>query len=134
MCSADWQRPPTEPDGQRQRGGYMRFSLVTRFLLLFAAAVVLASCGGHSSATTDNTPASITAAPSSFSMAHGDVAQFSRVGVLNSSNTPIVSPPTVTYASADPSSVTVTSAGIVCAGVFDANNIVCKTTDANGNA
>ncbi|MFL6436869.1 MAG: hypothetical protein ACJ71Q_04765 [Terriglobales bacterium] len=112
----------------------MRFSLVTRFLLLFGAAVVLASCGGHSSATTDNTPATITTSPSSFSMAHGDVAQFSSVQVLNSSNTAVSPTPTVTYTSSDPSSVTVTSAGVVCAGVFDANNIVCKTTDANGGA
>src|SRR5947209_10119983 len=110
----------------------MRFSLVTRFLLFFAATVVLASCGGHSSAKTDNTPATITASPSSFSMAHGDVAQFSSVQVLNSSNTAVSPSPTVTYTSSDPSSVTVTSAGVVCAGVFDANNIVCKTTDANG--
>src|SRR5438270_8156597 len=117
MCSADWQRPPAEPDGQRQRGGYMRFSLVTRFLLFFAATVVLASCGGHSSAKTDNTPATITASPSSFSMAHGDVAQLSSVQVLNSSNTAVSPTPTVTYTSSDPSSVTVTSAGVVCAGV-----------------
>jgi trimeric autotransporter adhesin len=110
----------------------MRFSLVTRFLLLFAAAVVLASCGGHSSASTDNTPASITAAPSTFSMAHGDVAQFSSVQVLNPSNNPVTTTPTITYTSSDPTSVTVTSAGVICAGVFDANNIVCKTTDANG--
>jgi trimeric autotransporter adhesin len=110
----------------------MRFSLVTRFLLLFAAAAVLASCGGHSSASTDNTPASITAAPSTFSMAHGDVAQFSSVQVLNPSNNPVTTTPTITYTSSDPTSVTVTSAGVICAGVFDANNIVCKTTDANG--
>jgi trimeric autotransporter adhesin len=110
----------------------MRFSFVTRLLLLFAAAVVLASCGGHSSATTDNTPASITASPSTFSMAHGDVAQFSSVQVLNSSNAAVTTTPTITYTSSDPTSVTVTSAGIICAGVFDANNVVCKTTDANG--
>src|SRR5436853_639632 len=35
--------------------------------------------------------------------------------------------------SADPSAVTVTSAGLVCAGVFDSNSIVCQTKDSSGN-
>lgn len=104
----------------------MRFSLVTRLLLLLGAAAVLASCGHKSSTTTTNTPASITTSPSSFSLNHGDVTQFSSVQVLNSSNTAISPTPTITYTSADPNSVTVTSTGIVCAGVFDANNIVCS--------
>ncbi|HVH86965.1 MAG TPA: hypothetical protein VM912_09585 [Terriglobales bacterium] len=113
----------------------MRFSLVTRFLPLLAATVVLASCGHHSSSSTStsNTPASITVTTSSLSLTHGDVAQISGVSVLNSSNTAITPTPTLTYTSADPNSVTVTSGGLVCAGVFDANNIVCKTTDGNGN-
>ncbi|HEU5231435.1 MAG TPA: Ig-like domain-containing protein [Terriglobales bacterium] len=122
----------------------MRFFLVTRYLLLTAAAVVLASCGHKSSPPPDTTPASITTTSSSFSLNHGEVATLSSadgcvaspglvcVQVLNSSNTAITSPK-VTYTSATPSLVTVNASGEVCAGVFDANNVVCQTRDANGN-
>lgn len=121
----------------------MRFSLVTR-LLLMAATVMLASCGHKSSTPPDTTPASITVTPSSFSMTHGEVAALSSastcvssssvscVQVLNASNTAVTA--TVTYTSADPTAVTVTSTGLVCAGVFDANNVVCQTRDSSGNA
>ncbi len=105
----------------------MRFFLVTRFLLLVAAAVALASCGHKSSPPPDNTPASITVTTTSLSLTHGDVAAITGVQVLNSSNTAITSPPTITYTSTNPSLVTVTSSGVVCAGVFDANNVVCQT-------
>lgn len=111
----------------------MRFFLVTRCLLLVAAAVVLASCGHKSSAPPDNTPASITATPTSLSLTHGDVGQISDVQVLNASNNKIASPPTVTYTSTNPALVTITSGGLICAGVFDANNIVCQTRDSSGN-
>lgn len=110
----------------------MRFFLVTRFLLLFAAAVVLASCGHKSSTPPDNTPASITVSTTSLSLTHGDVGSITGVQVLNSSNTAITSPPTITYTSTNPSLVTVTSSGLVCAGVFDANNVVCQTRSTDG--
>jgi hypothetical protein len=116
----------------------MRFFLVTRFLLLVAAAVVLASCGHKSSPPPDNTPASITVSSTSLSLTHGQVGQITGVQVLNSSNTAITSPPTITYTSTNTTSsvsplVTVNSAGEVCAGIFDANNIVCQTRDSSGN-
>ena len=110
----------------------MRLYLVTRVLLLCGAAAVLASCGGGSSTTTPNTPTTITATPSSLSLTHGDVAGVS-ISVANSDGTAINPTPTVTYASANPALVTVTSAGLVCAGVFDSNNIVCNTKDSSGN-
>ena len=110
----------------------MRLSPVTRFLFLGLVTVVSASCGGGSKATTNpNTPTTVTASPSSASVTHGDVFQLT-VHVLNSSNTDVSPTPTITYASAD-SSVTVTSTGLVCAGIFDANNIVCQTKDSSGN-
>lgn len=117
----------------------MRFFLVPRFLLLVAAAVTLASCGHKSTPPPDNTPASITVSSTSLSLTHGQVGQITGVQVLNSSNTAITSPPTITYTSANSTSttsalVTVNSAGEVCAGIFDANNIVCQTRDSGGNA
>jgi len=111
----------------------MRFSLVTRFLLLMAATAVLASCGGKSSTSTSPTPTTLTVTTTSFSLTHGDVAQITGATVLDQNNTALTTQPTFTYSSADTSSVTVTSTGAVCAGVFDANNIVCKTTDGSGN-
>jgi hypothetical protein len=110
----------------------MRLSLVTRLVLLSGAAAVLVSCGGSKSTNTTNTPTTITATPSSLSLNHGDVAGVS-ASVANSSGTTITPTPTVTYTSADPNSVTVTSAGLICAGVFDANNIVCQIKDSSGN-
>src|SRR5690348_1748348 len=110
----------------------MRLSLVTRLVLLSGAAAVLVSCGGSKSTNTTNTPTTITATPSSLSLNHGDVAGVS-ASVANSSGTTITPTPTVTYTSADPASVTVTSTGLICAGVFDANNIVCQIKDSGGN-
>jgi len=111
----------------------MHFSLGTRFMLLLGAAVVLASCGGHSTSTTNtNTPASITVTPTTMSLNHGQVGQIGSVQVLNSSNTAVSPTPTISYSSADPTSVTVTSTGLVCAGVFDANNVVCQTRNSAG--
>ncbi|PYY15930.1 MAG: hypothetical protein DMG60_16325 [Acidobacteria bacterium] len=55
------------------------------------------------------------------------------MSVANASGVAITPTPTVTYTSADPSAVTVTSAGLVCAGVFDSNSIVCQTKDSSGN-
>ena len=59
----------------------MRFSLVTR-LLLIAAAVVLASCGHKSSPPPDNTPASITVTSTNLSLTHGEVSAITGVQVL----------------------------------------------------
>ena len=108
----------------------MRFFLVTRLLLLGGAAAVLASCGGggsSSSSSTTNTPTTVTVTPASLSLNHGDVVQIGSVQVLNSSNTAVSPTPTITYTSANPAAVTVTTTGLVCAGVFDASNIVCQT-------
>jgi hypothetical protein len=107
----------------------MRFSLVTRLVLLVGAAAVLASCGGggsSSSSSSTNTPTTITVTPATLSLNHGDVVQIGSVQVLNSSNTAVSPTPTITYTSSTPSQVTVTTTGLVCAGVFDASNIVCQ--------
>jgi hypothetical protein len=114
-----------------QRGGFMRFSSLTGRVLLIFAAAVLASCGGGSSSTTPSAPTSIATDPTSFSLTHGDVIQFNSVQVLDSTNTAITPTPAITYTSSNTNVVTVSSAGLVCAGIFDASNVVCQTS-SNG--
>ena len=110
----------------------MRFSRLVRFALITGAAVALASCGHHSSTSTV-TPKTISVSPTSFSLQHGQVVQLSSIQVLDSNNQVISPTPTSTFSSSNTSVVTVSSAGLICAGVFDANNIVCQTKDSNGN-
>lgn len=104
----------------------MGFSLARRLLLLFGAAAFLASCGGGSSSSTSTTPATITANPTSLSMDHGQVTSAPAATVFDSTGTALTTQPTFTYSSSDPAHLTVTSTGQVCAGIFDANNIVCQ--------
>jgi hypothetical protein len=59
-------------------------------------------------------------------MDHGEVTTAPAATVLDSTGTALTTQPTLTYSSSDPSHLTVTSTGQVCAGVFDANNIVCQ--------
>lgn len=110
----------------------MRCSLIVRLALLAVAAAVLGSCGGHSSST-PVTPKTISVSPTSFSLQHGDVVQLSSIQVLDSNNNVISPTPTSTFSSSNTSVVTVSSAGLICAGVFDASNVVCQTKDSNGN-
>ncbi|MBV9075232.1 MAG: hypothetical protein JOZ10_16520 [Acidobacteria bacterium] len=113
----------------------MGFSAVTRLALLLAAAAILASCGHKSSTTTSPTPASITTNPTSFSLNHGQVVGFNGTPVVvDSTGTNLATQPTFTYSSSDPTQVTVTSSGTICAGVFDANNIVCQPQPDNGKS
>ena len=110
----------------------MVLSSARRLLLLFGAAAILASCGGGHKSTTTVTPTTITANPSSLSMDHGQVTTAPSATVFDSTGAGITPPPTFTYSSSDPTVLTVTSTGQVCAGVFDANNVVCQIQPDNG--
>lgn len=102
-------------------------------VLLVGAAGILASCGGHHSTPAPNPATTIVASPTSLSLEFGEVQSFS-YQVLNASNTAITPTPAATFTSANPSLVTVTSSGAVCAGIFDANNINCQVVkDSSGN-
>ncbi|MGA2001481.1 MAG: Ig-like domain-containing protein [Terriglobales bacterium] len=89
--------------------------------------VALAGCGGGGSSSTSTIPNTITASPSSISLNLGDVAAISAT-VTDSKGVVVTNPPTFTYSSSNTAVATVSTAGSVCAGKWDALFIVCDTT------
>jgi len=106
----------------------MQWSVIRTAIILIAAAV-LAGCGGGSSSS-KNTVVQVTLNPATLSMVAGQVAGTS-VAAQNSTNTPVAS--TFTYNTSNPKLVTVSPAGLVCAGVWDSTFVVCNGNDASGN-
>jgi hypothetical protein len=96
--------------------------------LVVILSLAFAGCGGGSSSSS-TTPTSITVSPSSISLNLGDVATIS-ASVVNSTGGAISNPAPFTYASSNTSIATVSTAGAVCAGKWDANFIVCDPTGA----
>lgn len=82
---------------------------------------LLVSCSGTS--TTTNPVASITLTPSSVSMNVGQVVKITGVP-KNSSGSAIVAD--VSYSSSNPSQISISASGYICAGVWDANFINCN--------
>ena len=96
-----------------------RFVLSTGFALLLSA--VLTGCGGSSSKV-NNTVTQITAAPSALSINSGDVAQATFLPE-NSAGTPVAA--NTTFTSSNTNVATVSNAGAVCGGQWDATFVVC---------
>jgi hypothetical protein len=97
-------------------------------LIIYAA--ILAGCGGGSSKP-NTTVSQVTVSPTSFSLNSGEVGQLG-IAALNSAGTPVAA--TFTFTSSNPSLVTVSTGGFVCAGVWDANFVVCNVAkDPLGN-
>lgn len=96
-----------------------RFVLSTGFALLVSA--VLAGCGG-SSTKTNNAVTQITATPTTLSINSGDVASPSFIAE-NSANTPVAA--NLTFTSSNTNVATVSNAGAVCGGQWDATFVVC---------
>ena len=88
--------------------------------------VALAGCGGGSSSTPP-IPDTVTTSPSFISLNFGDVAAISAT-VTDSKGVLVTNPPPFTYSSSNTAVATVSSAGSVCAGKWDALFIVCDTT------
>lgn len=115
-----------------------RFAIIPGIILLILG--TLAGCGGSSSSTTTNTVAQVVMSPTVISLNAGDVATIvanpedtSNNAVtasitFNSSNTHIAN---ATPAGAN--GQTGTTSSLICAGVWDANFIVCNGVDASGN-
>ena len=108
--------------------GKLQLSARPRICAAFAVVLMLslAGCGGGSSSTTA-IPNTLTAAPSFISLNFGNVAAISAT-VTDSKGVLVTNPPTFTYSSSNTAVATVSSAGSVCAGKWDALFIVCDTT------
>ncbi|HEV2989523.1 MAG TPA: Ig-like domain-containing protein [Candidatus Angelobacter sp.] len=99
-----------------------RSAIVTLLFLMVCG--VFAGCGGGSS-NKANTVASIVLSPTSFSLNSGDVVQISATPE-NSANTAISA--NLTYSSSNSAIVTISNAGLICAGVWDSltTPVVCN--------
>ncbi len=96
-------------------------------LLCLTSSLLLTTigCGHKSSANSDQTAARINITPSTLDLTQGSVGSISS-SVVNASGSALTKQPTITYTSSDPSAVTVTSSGSVCAGVWDISAVVCR--------
>src|SRR5258708_12545723 len=102
-----------------------RFVLSTGFALLLSA--MLTGCGGSSKV--NNTVTQITATPSTVSVNAGDVTSVTFIAE-NSVGTPIAA--NTTFASSNTNIVTVSNAGAICGGQWDASFIFCNGIAAGG--
>src|SRR5262249_10784180 len=100
---------------------------------IFVCAGILGGCGGGSS---NNKIVAVTVTPSSLTLVSGEVTQLI-VSATNSAGTAVTA--NATFSSSNTNLVTVSPpsgtsvGGSVCAGIWDANFVVCKGTDGSGN-
>src|SRR5215510_1089955 len=104
-----------------------RFAIIPGFVLFITA--FLAGCGGGGSEP-NNTVTKITVIPTTLSLNAGDVTQIA-ASAQNSAGTTVAA--TLTFKSSNTNLVTVSTSGLVCGGVWDANFIVCNGKDSIGN-
>lgn len=103
-----------------------RFAIIPGLIFIFT--LVLAGCGHHS---TGNTVIQVTLNPTSLSLNSGDVVLVT-ASANNSAGTAVPNV-SVTFGTSNSALVTVSPAGLVCAGVWDTEFIVCNSDDTNGN-
>lgn len=109
----------------------MRQFSAAQWLAALLSLIFLASIAGCSGgAVSTPVAASITLTPTALSLNEGQVSSFS-VTAVNSSGASIAVD--YTYSSSNPALVSISSAGLVCGGQFDSNNIVC-TPNGDGQA
>jgi hypothetical protein len=94
--------------------------------ILIICTAIVAGCGGGSKP--NNTVSQVTVSPTALSLNPGDVGQLS-TSTLNSASAAVTA--TITFTSSNPNLVTVSTGGLVCAGVWDANFVVCNVAKDN---
>src|SRR5271166_3407090 len=114
-----------------RRGGYMRrFSVVSFLAALLTAIflVLLAGCGGGSNSA-NTTVATIVLSPTNLSLNEGAVGSLS-ASAQNSAGNIVAAD--ITFSSSNGNIATISSGGLVCAGVWDVNIINCNATLGQG--
>ena len=108
----------------------MRRLVISAGIVLLLSAV-LAGCGGGVPSRSNDTVTQVTVSPSTVSLNAGDVVQILATP-QTSTGTPIAS--TITFSSSNTAVATVSTAGLICAGVWDSKFIVCNGIDpVSGN-
>jgi hypothetical protein len=110
-CSAGYGTTPTKP--------------VVLTTILFVLTMALAGCGGDKK--TDTSPKAISVNPTSLSLNLGDVRSVSAT-VVDANGNAASNPPTISFASSNTAVATISTTGLVCAGTWDANFIVCDAS------
>ena len=107
-----------------------RFPLVSVLAALLTALplLLLAGCGGGNSPTTP-VVAQIVLAPTTVSLNEGGVLPISATALNSSGNTIAAD---ITFTSSNTNIATVSSGGLICGGVWDANIINCNATIGQG--
>lgn len=99
------------------------------FAVLIAFVLTLAACGGGT--PTANVVDKITITNTNISLNQGDVVQLSTTAVDKKGTTAVA---TLTYTSSNPSLISVSPSGLMCAGTWDTSFIVCTPTTQTGSA
>jgi hypothetical protein len=107
-----------------------RFPLLVALFCSLALILGLSACGGSS--TSPITAASVTLTPVLASMNRGDVLQLTATALEKDGTT--ATPADFTFTSSNSSLVSVSTAGNVCAGTWDATFVVCTPATTTGTA
>lgn len=102
-----------------------RLVIIAGLCLLMSA--LLAGCGGSSSSKANNTVTQVAVAPTALSLNSGDVGQ-AVFTAENSAGNAVAS--NLTFSSSNTNIVTVSTAGAICAGAWDATFVVCNGAPA----
>jgi hypothetical protein len=108
-----------------------RFPLSVAFFCSLALILALSACGGNSN-TTSTAAASVKITPTVISLNRGDVFQATTTAFQKDGQTQVAAD--FTFASSNTNLASISTAGQVCAGKWDAAFIVCTPATTTGSA